>query len=504
MTAFNKVYNLVISAVCMGLAQHPIGLGWIAWFSLVPLFYSIKHENKFSKIVLYSFSWGFIYHLISLYWLADNIGVPSRNIGLLTMILANFVCSINIILILSIWHLINFLNHKKVWYSLPFIWVTISFLSSLTAVAFPWSDIANTQAQESLSYFYQFIEFTGMHGLTFWLVLLNVSLFLFLQNKTKESIIELIYILLLPLILGLFTSKNSFTKIDKIEFGILQPNIHINDKWKNQLMIEKHLSVTKKYFDSLDSDSGEFLLIWPESAFTHNSNQDNYFIKNSFISQTENKISLITGVGEIDGENNFNSVYFLKNNHNSNLKFAQKYRKMRLVPGAEQVPFSRFFTKLNDLAISGNFEYGNEYKIFDYKNSKFASMICIESTFSDLSRNFVNEGANFLVYIANDGWYENPPEAQQHAKQTLFRAVETRKPILRCGNTGISCVVNPSGKVVSSLKQNSVGFLTSNSVAVFSNDFKTLYVVLGNWISYISLIITLLLFLSGVVKRYKK
>ena len=91
MTSFNKVYNLVISAVCMGLAQHPIGLGWIAWFSLVPFFYSIKDENKFSKIVLYGFTWGFIYHLISLYWLADNIGVPSRNIGLLSMILANFL-----------------------------------------------------------------------------------------------------------------------------------------------------------------------------------------------------------------------------------------------------------------------------------------------------------------------------------------------------------------------------------------------------------------------------
>ena len=79
-------------------------------------------------------------------------------------------------------------------------------------------------------------------------------------------------------------------------------------------------------------------------------------------------------------------------------------------------------------------------------------MVCIESTYSRLSRNFINQGAHFLVYVANDGWYLHPPEAQQHAKQTIFRAIETRKPILRCGNTGISWVVSPYGKILKRLK----------------------------------------------------
>ena len=504
MSSFNKIYNVVISAVCMGLAQHPIGLGWIAWFSLVPLFYTIKDENKFSKIFKYSLIWSFIYHLISLYWLSENIGVPSRSIAIITMILANVVCSINIIIILFIWHLINFFYDKKIWYSLPFIWVAISYLTSITSVAFPWSDIANTQAQESLNFVFQFIEFTGMYGLTFWLVSLNVSLFIFLQNKNKESIIELICIVFLPLVLGLFATKNNFSKIDKIDFGILQPNIHIDDKWKNLSMIDRHLSITKKYVDLVDKKSKEFLLIWPESSFTHQSDEDNYLIKNSLVNSIGQNISLVTGVGEYDGKNNFNSVYYLRKSQSANIKFASKYRKMKLVPGAEHVPFSQFFTKLNDIAISGNFSKGKELTLFDYKSSRFASMICIESTFSDLSRNFVKKGANFLVYIANDGWYENPPEAQQHAKQTLFRAVETRKPVLRCGNTGISWVVDTDGKVKKSLSQNSIGFLSSKDLEIHSNNFKTLYVVLGNWISYISIIVTSFLLFSGVIKRYKK
>ena len=87
MQSFNKLYNIVISAVCMGLAQHPLGLGWIAWFSLIPLFYSIKDENRFLRLSVKIFIWGFLYHLVSLFWLVDNIGVDSRYIGLLTMLL---------------------------------------------------------------------------------------------------------------------------------------------------------------------------------------------------------------------------------------------------------------------------------------------------------------------------------------------------------------------------------------------------------------------------------
>ena len=72
------------------------------------------------------------------------------------------------------------------------------------------------------------------------------------------------------------------------------------------------------------------------------------------------------------------------------------------------------------------------------------------------------------------------------------------------GNTGISWVVDTDGKVKKSLSQNSIGFLSSKDLEIHSNNFKTLYVVLGNWISYISIIVTSFLLFSGVIKRYKK
>ena len=113
-------------------------------------------------------------------------------------------------------------------------------------------------------------------------------------------------------------------------------------------------------------------------------------------------------------------------------------------------------------------------------------------------------GAEFLVYIANDGWYLNPPQAQQHAKQTIFRAIETRKPILRSGNTGITWVVNSNGEVLQSLEHNKKGVLTSKDIDIYSNDRKTLYVLLGDWLAYICTVVCLYLFLKGFYTLRKR
>ena len=156
------------------------------------------------------------------------------------------------------------------------------------------------------------------------------------------------------------------------------------------------------------------------------------------------------------------------------------------------------------MALVGNLTKGLEYKIFDYKDSKFGAMVCIESTFPNLARQFVRNGAEFLVYVANDGWYIKPAEAYQHAKQTIFRAIETRKPILRCGNTGVSWVVSPNGVVVKELEHNSEGLLTSDGIEIYSNSEKTIYLILGDWIAYLSIIVVLFLSLKGIIRKVKK
>jgi len=511
MNQFNRLFNIVISAVCMGLSQHPLGLSWLSWFCLVPLFVSIKNNHRFKKVIVDIFIWAFIYHLISLYWLTDNIGVPERYIGFITMLLANMVCTFNIIVTFSIWHIINRLNGIKIWYSLPFIWTMVDYISSLLSISFPWASIANTQAAPTALILIQFIELTGMFGATFWIVSLNISLFYLYVYRDKIRILESISIFLLPFFLGLILKNIEVKNLEKIDFAILQPNIHIDDKnnMRNR-MIDELLLKSKEYINR-KTNKGR-LLIWPETAFNHYHNFSNHNIHKTF---KNTGIQLLSGVYEIENKDTYyNSIYYLNENNDYKLKNVMKghkYRKMKMVPGAEYVPFSSVFPFLNNIALSGNFSYGDEYTLFEYKKNiddksgiKFGSMVCIESTYPYFSREFVNRGAQFLVYVVNDGWYLNPPEAQQHAKQTIFRAIETRKPILRCGNTGVTWVVSPQGEVLKELKHNNDGILTSDKIEVYSNNSKTLYVLAGDWLPYLSSIITLLLITSGFVRTYRK
>ena len=495
MSSFNKLYNIVISAVCMGIAQHPLGLGWLSWFCLVPLFLSIKESLRFRDTFLNVFIWAFIYHLVSLYWLADNIGISERYIAFITMLLSNIICTVNVLIVFSIWHFINFLSGKKVWYTLPFIWTMVDYIRSLGQLSFPWASIANTQAQESLLPMIQFVELTGMFGVTFWVVSLNISILYLFINRDKNRIIESVGIFLLPLIIGLIIKGGDLKNIERINFAILQPNIHIDDKNKNLNVLDRHILKSDKH------DLRNTLLIWPETAFNHHFSDNNKKIQNTFLGTN---VSLLTGVLERSDKNLYNSIYYLKNNNRYSLKNAERYRKIKLVPLAEHVPFTGIFPFLEKIALSGNFSKGDEYTLFKYKDSAFGAMVCIESIYPGLSRDFVNRGAQFLVYVANDGWYLNPPEAQQHAKQTIFRAIETRKPVLRCGNTGITWVVSPDGEILKRLDHNEDGILLSDDIDVFSNNTKTLYVMIGDWIAYISMIVIFYLISTGLIRKYKK
>jgi apolipoprotein N-acyltransferase len=93
---------------------------------------------------------------------------------------------------------------------------------------------------------------------------------------------------------------------------------------------------------------------------------------------------------------------------------------------------------------------------------RFAVIICYEDTIPYVARNFTLDGQgrkqiDWLVNISNDGWFvrflEEPErviastELPQHAAICAFRAVENRLPIIRSVNTGISCLIESTGRI---------------------------------------------------------
>ena len=166
---------------------------------------------------------------------------------------------------------------------------------------------------------------------------------------------------------------------------------------------------------------------------------------------------------------------------------------------AEHIPLSGYFPSLKKLNLGqSNFTHGKDYKIFQVDNTHIATMICFEATIPSLSAEFVRRGAEVLVYVVNDGWYEYPPEPQQHAKQAIFRAVENRRPVIRCTNTGISMIIEPSGNITQQLPLNTEGVL--NGTVIPSNR-ATFYTQYGDIFAQFSGLVSILLILGMLIKK---
>jgi apolipoprotein N-acyltransferase len=136
-----------------------------------------------------------------------------------------------------------------------------------------------------------------------------------------------------------------------------------------------------------------------------------------------------------------------------------------------------------------------------YGTPPFSPVICYESIYGDFVGGFVRNGAQILCIITNDGWWGNTPGHRQHARYAKLRAIETRRDVARCANTGISCFINQRGDVSQATPYWEEAVI---SQTVKANDAITFYVKYGDIIGRAALFLMGILLLLAVVFRVKK
>jgi apolipoprotein N-acyltransferase len=172
----------------------------------------------------------------------------------------------------------------------------------------------------------------------------------------------------------------------------------------------------------------------------------------------------------------------------------QSYPKIHLVPFGEYLPLRFVFqhTPVGQL-VPGDFTPGREYKVLDLGTPpvKIGALVCFEDTLGDLTRHFAKAGAHVLVNITNDGWFATSPAAEQHLANSVLRAVENRRPLLRCGNTGVTGFVLPTGRFDRWLPPFKQGF-AAHEVEIPVRPRTTFYTQHGDWLSVVAMIVTAL------------
>ena len=493
-----QIIMIITSAILTGLAQQPLGMGWLAWFSIIPFIIGIRNICSFKDHLKLGFTWGFFYNLTIIFWIAQNLGT-NLTIGIISMFSAIILFSMNTILIVVAFYFIKRKFGQFSYLLLPFIWVSIEYIRSFGALANPWISLANTQIDYLT--LIQNVEYTGIYGISFWIVLINLLGYEWYCENNKKSAFAWLMVFCLPWVTGLIIMPSPITSFqDSINVTIVQPNVHLSEKRRKHATSNNINNLLKLSF------SGNYikdrLIIWPETStmsyLLQNGNQ--YLLQiQRLLGSTDSE--LLTGLPVYKKDNDDDYLYYNSIAHISDDSVKNVYDKIHLVPMGEYIPLSRVFPSLKKLNLGqANFENGNEHTIFNYNGYKLGGMVCLESTLPQLNREFVKNGAELLFYVVNDGWYENPPQPQQHARQTVFRAIEFRRPILRCANTGISQIIDASGNIQHQTQLNKAEVIRAS---VVPNSALTFYAKFGDIFAWLNIIIIIVSLVRGNLKKYE-
>jgi apolipoprotein N-acyltransferase len=168
-----------------------------------------------------------------------------------------------------------------------------------------------------------------------------------------------------------------------------------------------------------------------------------------------------------------------------------RYDKMHLVPFGEFVPLRGWLPFLQVLTpMNRDTVPGRKPVLFDVVPAdggapvRVGALICYEDVFPYLAREFRRRGAQVLVNISDEGWYGELGELRQHVALAVFRAVETRVTVVRAANTGISCFIDPSGRIYATARRATDGrsqlVRAAAAAPVRLSARQTLYVRIGD------------------------
>jgi apolipoprotein N-acyltransferase len=178
-----------------------------------------------------------------------------------------------------------------------------------------------------------------------------------------------------------------------------------------------------------------------------------------------------------------------------------RYDKVHLVPYGEYVPLRQFFPFIGKLVAGvGDFRAGNGFNPLTMNDHRLGVLICYEAIFPESTRSYKQKGADLLVNITNDAWFGRTSAPHQHLSMTVFRAIESRLFLVRAANTGISAIIDPTGKILS---ETEIFKRTALKGEVKFIDEKTFYAAYGDIFVCLCGISLLVTFYVSIRKRRK-
>ena len=506
----------------------------VAWVALVPLLLAIRDVSpgRAARLGLLA---GMIHYVSLLYWIVIVLGrygslplwVSVPALLLLALYMSSYL-ALFCFLINKVWKQKEVLG---VWIG-PLLWVGLDFLRSFLFSGFPWQDLAYSQYKAL--FLIQTADLIGHFGVTFHIVLINsvtaLLIVLWRDNRFAKqpltsflstlrirhawffAVLPVLCIMLTVMTYNLLRYRQISEVIKdspKMKIALVQGNIEQDQKWSPAMRLETIEIYTKLSELALaQGDESPALLVWPETALPFLISDNLYFneLKKQLI--IKEKTWLLSGAPfyeKIEADKSlkkkreifsYNSAYLFTPEG----EIGGRYDKQHLVPFGEYIPLSNYLPLPGPLVENiGNFSAGRPVKPLSCQGAEIGVLICFESIFPKLARDWTDSGANLLVNITNDAWFGRSSAPWQHLSMAVFRAVENRRSLARAANTGVSTIIDPLGRMAEATPLFQPAFLVADAPLLQK---KTIFVGFGYYFG----LLCLLLCIAGlfVLKKVKQ
>lgn len=470
----------------------PWGIAPLAYVCLVPLFLLIRRVGII-KALIYGFFYGYITYSGFNFWLAA--------FNPLSFILVPFIYASYMFLLFPFLKAADVLFPRKGFYVMILLWLGYEVLRTKGFLGYSYGILG--YSQYPFRSLISIADIFGVYGVSLLVALPSAFIASVIAEKKSSGLMWKVLLKKKISLIGgyaaliiLAVSYGSIRKVNyqakdlpSVRISLIQHNLN---SWLNGYEVYSAALNDMIRLSGKARSEDPDLIVWSETAFV----PPYEWTYKKRPADALDDLDLVLRLKEflegedipyVIGNNDSYDYYNITRDYNTALhlnrgEIVDRFHKIRLVPFSEHFPYEKAFPWLyNQIVESGApmYEKGGTYSLFTINGVRFAPMICFEDTFGYLSRNFVRKGAQILLDISNDSWSPAPACSIQHMTTALFRAVETRRFLVRDSNAGYTCLIDPNGKIIAELKPNTQDILTVDVPVEESTE--TLYVRFGGW-----------------------
>ena len=480
LSALQPTFLAAVSGTLLALAFPYSSLWLLAWVALVPLLLALSGRSLRGGAAL-GYVFGLFLYGITLRWSAELDPQAGPVLWMLFVLIESLVPALLGVVLAGFSR--GSAGDPLRPLAIATSWTLMEYLRTKGAYSLTWSEISYSQLPSG--FVVQMADVTGALGVGFVVVLVNACIAevwrwrwegrsdVPLASPLRMALLAYGSFVLLSLGYGAVRQATlAPSPGEGVGVACLQPNVDPHAKWDPARFTQLMKGLQEG--SERAGQHGAWLVIWPETAIPRPVLDDPALLSWVQGLARGSKVNILVGATDRSPDGHYQNTAFLVNPEG---QVVGRYDKMHLVPFGEYLPLRGLLGKVPPFDTIHDLVPGSRPLVFKTPRLDFGALICFESTFASLCRDEVAEGAQAIVVITNDGWFNRTSAAEHHLAMSAMRAIEQRMWVVQCGNTGVSAFIDPRG-----VAHDKTDLFTQAEIyaTIWPNGQPTLYQRMGN------------------------